>query len=160
MMLPKPSRSERKEEERKVRARKISAERNNKVKVRRRDRGCRFPLCGCRKKNFRSAVSHDVHKGMGSKDGVSTTELMVELCEHRHQFGRVSRHAGTLRTVHLTDAGYNGPVAWFVDLGVINRWSASKNWFEVAREDAPGRLQPLTATQKAVLEELAKMTDF
>jgi hypothetical protein len=86
---------------------------------------------------------------MGSKRGVSLAPLMVLLCTHRHQHGRISRHAGTLRSVYLTPDGYDGPVAWEIEMG--------GEWFEVARESTPGVLEPLNPQQERILHLLAEM---
>ena len=159
LMFPKPSRTARKLHWWRGRADKRQAERNEKAKVRKRDGGrCRFPLCGCGRFNLRLEVSHDEHKGMGSRDGVSVASRMVLLCAHRHQHGAVSRHQGTLRARYLTAAGYDGPVAWDVDLRALRGLpGASAEWIEVARELSPGRLAVLSERQSGLLRLLADM---
>ncbi len=150
----KPSRTARKKAEHKAKAERRNQEDTEKRKVRKRDKVCRFPLCGCRKLRLPLEVSHDFHKGMGSKDGVSIAPLMVLLCNHRHQFGAISRHRGTLRSIYLTPDQYDGPVAWEVHLGDV---AYPQGWIEVARESAPGVLEPLTAPQAELLRRLAEM---
>lgn len=151
---PKPSRTARKKAERETKLERLAHENKEKAKVRRRDRGCRFPLCGCKKLKLALQVSHDVHKGMGGdKTGERSQEHgMVQLCMHRHQFGAVSRHRGTLRAVFLTSHGYNGPVAW-----EVLHEQFSNDWFRVATEYAPGQCLPFESTQLIVLEMLAEM---
>lgn len=122
-------------------------------------------MCGCRSLGLRLEVSHDTHKGMGSKDDVSTADQMVLLCEHRHQHGRVSRHAGTLRAVKMdASAGYNGPVVWQVRrdcvVGIVpgTALQPSKGeWLTVAEEVSPGRLAQPHPWQLAILKALAQM---
>lgn len=167
MMLPKPSRTARKLAKREGRAETVRLENKEKAKVRKRDGGCRFPMCGCKKMGMRAEVSHDEHKGWNgqqTKRERSVSSKMVQMCDHRHQFGAVSRHKGTLRTEFLTENGYDGPVAW--SLNLFGLWPVpfvsrqDEAWFEVARESAPGRLLPCTDRQTSVLRELAKMTDY
>jgi hypothetical protein len=166
----KPSRTKRVLDKRRVRLAGIKHERDNKGDVRRRDRGCRFPLCGCRRLGLRlearQEVSHDKHKGMGGNpDGDrSVSALMVQLCLHRHQDSRISRHRGTMRARPLTRRGYNGPVIWEADRATIRsivgpavRLGFAGEWFELARESAVGRLEALTPAQADVLAILAKM---
>jgi len=155
MMFPKPSATKRTIDRHRARARKVSQEKHDKGVVRRRDRHCRFPLCGCRVAGLRTEVAHLYHKGMGSRDGVSIPSLMLLLCTHRHQHGRVSLHAGTLSIRALTPDGCDGPVAFHVDLIAMGR--PSPWWFEVAREIEPGQLDILTPGQRLILGDLAQM---
>jgi hypothetical protein len=152
----KPSRTARKLATLKARKDLKGQEDREKAKVRRRDRGCRFPLCGCRKAGLRGEVSHDEHKGMGGNPpgDRSSTRTMVHLCFHRHQDGAISRHKGTLKSVYLTPQGYDGPVAWLVDLGEV---AGPPEWVEVAREVRPGQLEPLTPRQEQLLAQLATL---
>lgn len=153
---------------RKQRAAKLARdERANKIRVRERDRHCRFPLCGCIENygaRFLATVSHDVHKGMGGDPTGerSKPEVMLLLCKWRHQDAPVSRHKGTLRTIYLSDEKADGPLAFEVLLSAVYPGS-SGGWFEVAREhyveggSGALRLEPLTPEQSAVLLELGKM---
>jgi hypothetical protein len=172
--FPKPSRTARIKAEAKADRELKHDEDKAKAAVRRRDRVCRFPLCGCRKlglvlKAF-AEVSHAKHKGMGGNPSGdrSITGLMVLLCRHRHQDGAVSRHAGTLRAVYLTAAGFDGPVAWRVEQGaffklwqfppdVLTTEDDGRLWVEVAREVRPGKLETLLEWQAATLAHLAEM---
>lgn len=161
----KPSRTKRLKTERRDLAKLDAEERQAKAKVTRRDRVCRFPLCGCRRLGFalkaRPEVSHRTHKGMGGNPAGdrSTPALMVLLCAHRHQFGAVSRHAGTLREKFLTRDKYNGPVAWEIDVAATASPRRTKvhAWREVARERSVGVLEPLADWQREILERLAEM---
>lgn len=157
----KKSPTDRKLERRRDRLDEINYEDKQKAHVRRRDKVCRFPLCGCRKLRMRLEVSHVTHKGMGGNPlgDRSLPSIMVLLCVHRHQDGAVSRHKGTLKAQYLTASKFNGPVAWLIDTnaaGVTHR--RGQHWKEVARESAPGVLEPLTPWQLGVLTMLATMT--
>jgi hypothetical protein len=143
-------------------------EENEKQKVRRRDVTCRFPLCGCKRIRLRLEVSHDFHKGMGSKRGVSLAPLMVLLCTHRHQHGRISRHAGTLRSVYLTPDHYEDVVAWQLAVDALPQDLRARvpddiieadGWVTVAREHTikPRTLEPLDPWQLDVLTALSEM---
>ena len=154
--FPKPNRTERLLGIAESRHAKVLTERKNKRLVKDRDRGCRFPLCGCRKQHLPlvirgEQVSHEKHKSVG---GDSSTANMAQMCAHRHQFGKWSRHKGTLRAVFLTRRGFDGPVAWEL------RDPEGERWFEFARESEPGKVTELTYRQLTWLERLAEMTDF
>lgn len=159
----KPSRTARKAKERETKLTRRTKEDQEKAKVRRRDKRCRFPLCGCGRLKLRLEVSHQEHKGMGGNPAGdrSKAEGMIYLCVHRHQDGIISRHKGTMRVRALSLAGMNGRVAFDVDMRVVRRglegMAGGAAWKEVARESAPGQLEPLTAEQRAVLEQLAEM---
>lgn len=164
----KPSATKRKITKLKGRRELKTREDTNKGRVRRRDRFCRFPLCGCRKLGLkldaRQEVSHQKHKGMGGDPtgDRSLPELMLYLCKHRHQDGAVSIHKGTLRARPLTAAGTNGPIAWDVDSetlfpGLYRNIVKEARWFEAARETKVQQLEPLSAKQQIVLERLGEM---
>lgn len=149
----KPSRTARMKAKKEKRAARRKAESDAKADVRRRDRVCRFPLCGCRRLGLRLEVSHQEHKGAGGNpDGSrSRRSSMILLCTHRHQDGVFSRHKGTLRIRELTPEGTDGPVAF--DLLMNGEWRM------VARESRPGELEPLTPWQSKVIALLALMTE-
>lgn len=156
----KPSRTARKLATRKTRLERRTKEDQEKAKVRRRDRRCRFPLCGCRKLQLRLEVSHQEHKGIGGNPAGdrSTADKMIYLCVHRHQDGAISRHKGTLRIIARTAEGMNGPVIFEVDMNRLEQNAASgQKWRRVAWESKPGVLEPLEPWQRALLEQLAEM---
>ncbi len=154
-----------KHERQATRRKRAKKEKDAKAETRKRDKRCRFPRCGCQKlgvaiKAF-PEVSHSRHKGMGgnpSGDRSTTAELLL-LCKHRHQDGAISRHKGTLRAIPLTPIGYDGPIAWQVDVNRLREdFSAHpQDWREVAREDAGRQLLPLTPEQIEILDTLAEM---
>lgn len=154
-----------------------TVEKRAKEAARRRDRWCRFPLCGCRVKGIALHASHDKHKGMGGNPNGdrSTRERLITFCRVRHQTGAISRHKGTLRTRYLSQLGNDGPVAFEVDVVCVMQampngsWTdaltkvcvhalhATDGWLEVARESRLGVLEPIEPWQKRVLERLAEM---
>jgi hypothetical protein len=162
----KVSRTARKRERARTKTTRATKEREQKGDVRKRDRFCRFPRCGCRKlgvliKTF-GEVSHDVHKGAGGNPlgDRSVAALMILLCRHRHQDGHFSRHKGTLRVRHLTAAGNAGPIAWDIDTGAMpgrRVRSSEPIWRELAREKSVQTWEPFTDWQLEVLDELAAM---
>lgn len=172
--FPKPSKTARVAKQRQDRTKRQRAEQANKAEVRRRDRYCRFPLCGCGRMRLPTHVSHQRHKGMGGNPvgDRSLSGDMILLCVTRHQDGRVSRHHGTLSIVPLTDKGMAGPVGWWADADAVpgpiawDRWTWSDinpsgsitgtRWILLARELAPHRLEYLTADQARVLTALAE----
>ena len=132
----------------------------HKAIVRKRDKRCRFPLCGCQRYKLACEVGHLVHKGMGGNPAGdrSTPSGMVYLCQHRHRRSRISIHAGTLRIEPLTDRGADGPLKWAVDGTSLPERVGTSGWVEVGRETAVGVLVPVSRSQRAILTELAKMT--
>lgn len=136
-------------------------EEKEKRDVRTRDRGCRFPLCGCRKKRLPLEVSHSTHKGTNARATrilLSVAALMVQLCKWRHQDGAVSIHHKTMRHVFLTPAKFNGPIAWEIQAKLVRGdLVVGGRWVEVAREASVGVWLPFTEQQRALLEQLAEM---
>lgn len=130
----------------------VQQERQNKEKVRKRDKGCRFPLCGCKKFRRHTEVSHSEHKGMGGNPAGdrSTPELMILLCPFRHKENRFSIDQGTLRWRPLTENGANGPVVW-------EEKCQSFEWRALATEDDVQRIIQLLPHQRARLRRLAEM---
>lgn len=167
--LPKPSRTARKKKQRERRQKLRKAETDSKGEVRRRDRFCRFPLCGCRSLGLqlkaRPEVSHDKHKGAGGNPSGDRSHAagMVLLCVHRHQHGAVSIHKGTLRPHFLEPDKFDGPIAWLVDLEALEKGRHTHvpkggRWFELAREAGrPQAWEPLTERQRSYLTRLAEM---
>lgn len=177
--LQKPSRTQRLKAKVATVKYRAGHERAEKAKVRRRDKGCRFPLCGCRKLGLaikaRREVAHDVgnHKGMGGNPigDRSVANSMIQLCGHRHADAPISFHKGTLRARFTTDMKYDGPVEWCVASDTLCRlfrhlakmtlphrtWPDGWTGVAVAHETAVGQVGLLASWQRAVLEQLAEM---
>lgn len=144
------------------------AEDEQKAKVRRRDKYCRFPLCGCGKFKLQLEVSHGQHKGAGGnpKGDRSAAKLMILLCSARHLRNRISLHRATLRVRALNPRqGLGGPVAWDVDGRALAHMVAGTEpvglppkWIELARETARHVYEPFTDAQQQALDLLATMT--
>ena len=121
--FPKPLRVDRKAREQKTRAGRRTLESKHKRQAKARDlERCRFPLCGCQQRGFALHAAHVVtHKGMvGDKTGGrSVPDKLLTLCGHRHQWGLVSWHRGTLRVEPLTPDGTNGPVRFLIDVTAL-----------------------------------------
>lgn len=168
-LLPKPSRTERVKAKKATRAAQVKHEKDEKAKVRRLDKTCRFPLCGCRALGLRLEVSHQEHKGMGGNPSGdrSTADQMILLCVHRHQDGLISRHKGTLRVVALDEQkGMRGPVGFDVDVSALPEalrpadlppGHLEPTWRRLATENRQGGASTGTAWQAYVLLELRKM---
>lgn len=131
-----------------------------KAEVRKRDKYCRFPLCGCKRFQLQMHVSHKEHKGMGGNPAGdrSVPELMVYVCAARHRENPVAIDRGTVRWEPLTEEGANGPIAWYVKArpGLVT--GPALEWFLVAVETALHVYEPLSPAQKSVLSRLAEMT--
>jgi len=159
-MFPKPSRTARKREEHQKKLERSTYEARNKADVRRRDRVCRFPICGCRALRLRLEAAHLEHKGAGGDPAMQRSDSsgMILFCTHRHQHGRISLHAGTLRVRALTEQGTKGPVAFDVDESMldIHHPDPIARWTEVARERKPGELDA-AYTRTWLLQRLATM---
>lgn len=151
-------------EKRQEKAETKAAEEKNKRKVRTRDKGCRFPLCGCRKLKIQPHVSHSQHKGMGGNPAGdrSAPELLIHLCACRHRENRISIDKGTLRWRELEKGkGSEGPIAWDIRTSEIPAkfrgvWRKLE-WFEVWRETERGRGVPTTARAFDILKWLGTM---
>jgi len=105
------------------RANEKTAEEKNKKQVRRRDKRCRFPMCGCRRLKIQPHVAHLEHKGIGGNPAGdrSQPELMILVCACRHRENRISIDKGTLRCKpfmsdeaarRIGKPGTLGPVVW------------------------------------------------
>ncbi|MHB1260309.1 MAG: hypothetical protein ACYC2H_01195 [Thermoplasmatota archaeon] len=139
-----------------------------KAKVRRRDKGCRFPYCGCRKLRLRLEVSHAEHKGAGGnpKGDRSMASKMVQVCAERHKDNPISIDKGSLRWVPMiAGKGANGPISWQVDLALVNYLRGLRpdrpvapRWLTLAEETAQGGpLYQSTSHQWDILMWLADM---
>lgn len=145
--------------------------------VRRRDKWCRVPLCGCRKFRLQLHVSHSTHQGMGGdpKGLRSDPETMILVCAARHREHAISIDKGTLKPEPLTAAGTDGPIRWLIPVEwLVQEPAGKKRWrdvvfpalkaahleddFEVARETAIGQWEPFTPAQRMILEHMETMT--
>lgn len=139
-----------------------AAEDAHKRTVRRRDRFCRFPLCGCKTFKLRLDVSHGQHKGMGGnpKGDRSQPEGLILLCAARHRENSISVDRGTLRIRPLDRVyGLSGPCAFLVDVNKLrdDYGAHPQKWVEVARETTRHVLEPFKPAQRDLLERLAGM---
>ena len=141
-------------------------EESEKRKVRQRDRGCRFPLCGCRRLRLALEVSHNEHKGSGGNpDGSrSTAPLMMQMCRERHRTNPFSVHNRAIAWEPVSKRdGADGPVKWLVDRRLLRYYleggqrPAEAKLVEVVREIAVGILGPMKDEDRALLEQLAEM---
>ncbi len=158
----KPSRTASRKAKLEERAERRTKEDTNKRKSKTRDGNrCRFPLCGCKDLGLglRVESSHQKHKGSGGNpDGSrNVTANLVTLCPHRHRTGLISRHRGTLRPRFLTLKGFDGPIAWEIDIYALRHGQhTAKKWIEIAREVTIQQWE-IPAAQQATLQELAEM---
>jgi hypothetical protein len=145
-----------------------NAEDRAKAEVRRRDKGCRFPGCGCRRMRLSLEVSHKEHKGAGGNPAGdrSAPELMVQVCRERHKANPFSIDRGTIAWEPVSKrAGANGQIVWRVDVALLRyymeggRRPDSVRLVEVARETAVGAAWAEVVPQYAwVIEALSGMT--
>jgi hypothetical protein len=134
-----------------------AVENSHKDEVRKRDRYCRFPLCGCDTFKLSRHVAHLRHKGMGGNPAGdrSGASHMILLCSARHKDNQVSVDQGTLRIVPLVrKKGTAGPCAFYIEATVLG---SPGKWLEVGHETAPHIFEPFTVTQRGVLRTLADM---
>lgn len=168
----KPVRGTAKRERRARKDTRDAKELLEKKAVRRRDRVCRFPLCGCRRAGLALHVSHVQHKGAGGNPAGdrSVRDLMVLVCVMRHRESRFAIDQQTIRWRALTAKGADGPIVWEADRETLLRSGCTGNgpepaswatldggWLELARESAPGKLDPTYGVRRAILEDLARM---
>lgn len=139
--------------------------------VRREDRYCRFPLCGCGKLKLPLDVAHagdEGHRGMGGNPSLSATtpENLITLCRPRHRAHKFAIDKKTLRVEPLTERGLRGPVRWWAEFETLRTWALDSHglvlmarpvdgWVILATEIAPHRLEPIEWPR--VLELLAGM---
>ena len=160
MILQKPTRSSRIIAQHERRRATRAGEKHAKLEVRRRDKHCRVPGCGCRLRGLPLEVAHLHHKGAGGDPTLVRTmpEQMVLVCRQRHQDGVVSLHRGTLRCEPLTEQGCNGPVRWLVDLAALypDRFLMPR-WTLLAEEKDCGLLLRPTVVEYEWIKDLAMM---
>lgn len=135
--------------------------------VRKRDRKCRFPMCGCAKLKIQPHVSHQHHAGMGGNPAGdrSAPELMIYVCACRHRENRISIDKGTLRWRELeTGKGANGRVAWDIRTSELpKKWQRQgprrryAEWTTLWIETEIGKGFPLTGFAVEILKWLATM---
>jgi len=131
-----------------------------KTIVRRKDKTCRFPRCGCRDTGHALAVAHQAgHKGAGGnpKGDRSTPDKMILLCAPRHRENPISLDRGTVQIVPSTPAGTRGPCAFWVERKALRLPPAEWRYFCVGVETAPHIFEPFTPEQLAVLNRLREM---
>lgn len=159
----KVSRTVRKRARAKTRAKLVGDEKDHKRESKKRDGyRCRFPLCGCQKLGLRLRLesSHWEHKGAGGDPLGQRSEVrnLVTLCSHRHKDGAVSIDKGTLRPVFLTRFGYNGPIAWEVNLPAYwGDYTKPDAWYRIAAEVAVQQWQAFGMVQLERLQILGEM---
>lgn len=134
------------------------AERDAMQEVRARDRGCRFPLCGCRGL-FAVHVCHLVHRGMGGNPTGDRTDpaRLISLCAWRHLLGRVSLDKHTVQIVPLTQRGMDGPCKFLIHSASLPMFDLPGQFWEVGREVRRGECAPFSGEQAVVLDWLASM---
>lgn len=87
----------------------------------------------------------------------SAPEKMILVCNVRHKESKFAIDKETIRWDGLTPAGSNGPVSWSIDIGVFSAGMlAAGTWVEIAREESPGRLMPLTGYQLELVMHLGE----
>lgn len=151
------------------RRQRTAAEDANKRAVRRRDKTCRFPFCGCRKFQIALEVSHVQHKGMGSDPTGERSQpaLMMLLCQARHRAHLFSVDQKNVRWEPLTEAGADGPVVWFIRRSMLHRLGLDPRvhldigddpeWAELVRETRVRAYEMPTPEQQVALAALAEM---
>lgn len=134
---------------------------SHKQQVRRADRYCRFPRCGCGRHNYALAVAHLEHKGAGGNPLGDRSEVdrMILLCAPRHRENPVSLDRETVHVHPLTAAGTRGPCRFSVYTPAckLKVGTTIETWFVVATETAPHLFEPFTEEQLAILNHLRAM---
>lgn len=147
--------------------------------VRREDRYCRVPQCGCGRMQLTLEVAHAGelgHRKMGGDKALMTTvpENLLLACRPRHRAHRFAIDKKTLKPLALTERGLRGPVQWLVDVSIAElvakpadwapnwaelvRFHGGRPWYLLATEIRPHVCEPFTAAQQAMLDALAAMT--
>lgn len=84
--LQKPPRGSKLVASRAKQAARRTAEDKEMAKARKRDHGCRYPRCYCKRKNLRIDVCHETHRQMGGNPKLdrTTTDQLISFCVVRH----------------------------------------------------------------------------
>ena len=138
-----------------------------KAEVRKRDKGCRVPFCGCRRLRLRLEVSHKKHQGAGGNpagDRNDPRNLML-VCAERHKDNPISIDRGSLKwEPYYVEKGANSAVTWLIDyalfsylIGESKQRPTTPEWMELATERAPGSWFPLSVGQDFIVRKLATM---
>lgn len=136
----------------------VSREKAQMDETRKRDKYCRFPMCGCKRFSLTAHVAHLTHRGMGGnpKEDRSEPEKMILLCSARHRDNEFSLDQKTVRIRPLTLAGTSGPCAFDVRGYSMYKMDWGK-WSEVGRETALHQFEPFTPEQLHILTMLKGM---
>lgn len=146
-------------------AKQVIAVKKKKADVRKRDKRCRFPLCGCAKLKILPHVSHQKHAGMGGNPAGdrSAPELMIYICACRHRENRISIDKGTLRWSELENGrGAAGPVSWWIRTSevptkLLYRRRVWTDWTLLWTETEIGKGIPPNGRALKILQWLASM---
>lgn len=147
---------------RKVKADRQAREKKAMADVRKRDKGCRFPLCRCRRVGIRLEVAHTDHRGMGGNPAGDRTDpaTMVQLCAWRHTQGVFALDKGTLRWVPMSTLGANGSIQWQIDKALVDYMRSGIGprptepvWMQLALE-VPGQIGSLNTMQSDLQREI------
>ena len=110
---PKPQKGEAILERRERRADLKAHERKEMDAARRRDRGCRWPGCDCKRLHLTIHVCHRIHRGAGGDPSGERTQrkLLISLCAIKH-----AQWDGGLIDVRPVDEaeGFNGPAEFYI----------------------------------------------
>lgn len=113
--LPKPAKGSALLARRAKKQQTDAHERAEKAAARKRDGyRCRWPSCTYRALKLPIEVAHLTHKGMGGdpRQLRTTRDQLITLCQPHHQGGH-SLHSGDLEIQPLTEAGTDGPCAFY-----------------------------------------------
>lgn len=139
----------------------VSEEKRRMDLVRRTDKYCRFPWCGCRRFKLTLHVAHLEHRGMGGnpKGDRTAPELLILLCSARHRENAIALDRKTIRIRPLVaKLGTRGPCAFDIDMRTFRGQPAGPaKWLEVAREKAPHQLEYPSLAQQEILNVLQEM---
>lgn len=82
------------------------------AQARKRDGGCRYPRCGCKKKNLTPQACHLRHRGMGGnpKRDRTTTKELLTLCGPKHGDWELDKFSVVPQDTAL---GFDGCCDWY-----------------------------------------------